>query len=680
MNNSLIRADRLQRIELPRSYINASGELTEISPVNRQRVCHQLQADAPKTLADSWAPLLVSLTEGQPLPSLAMTKTLLGHPLVWHWQPNEGPARSGCIFSHELPSLDDAHLRLDLNRYFDSGRSGVWSWQLASQKGETRVVYYPQQAAKAEPGPKLWGPAVQLYSLRGQGSWGMGDFGVLQSLIRELAPFKPGFIGLNPLHALDPFEPEGASPYSPSDRRALNPLYIDLAACPGWPEIQTWFARQQQMQHAIKAVQGSPTLLFGPIARLKYQALLKLFHHFEQQPAPADYVDFCQQQQHWLDAFARFFALRSRYGKNWRQWSPQVQALAELPEAELPSWLLRRIQMAKFWQHLASQQLKACQQLALAQGIPLGLYLDLAVGASHQGSEVWQNQAYMAHGLELGAPPDALAPQGQCWGLPMVSPWALEASKGQFLYSLLAANMSYGGALRIDHAMALFRVWAVPTGHSSKEGAYVPFDFFGNCRVLNQASQDHQCLVIAEDLGTVPDEVLTHFPLQGYRGMSMLIYEREGARLPSPESVKATSLAVLSSHDMPPLKSFWEGSDIDLRLQLGLIDEQQHQDAVRGRVHERQAILATLGLSEQSWSPELCLQLHQYLASTQAELISVQLEDMLMMDTPINVPGTSETEYSNWRRPLPVLVEDLPKQPLFAKFFQHLAQARPGNR
>ncbi len=676
MSSKLIKADRNQHLKMPEGYQGADGQWVNVASLYRQQVGHQLEARVATQLK-GWCPEFLALGETEPWPRLELPQDLQGEVIHWRWQDCQGQDIQGSIFTHQLAdprgTLDFESLGLGL-------KSGVWYWQTRQSKGSMTVKRLVQQAFAPQETMKYWGPALQLYSIRSQQSWGMGDFSVLKRVIQLLAPFQPGFIGLNPLHALDPFEPEGASPYSPTDRHALNPLYIDPHQLELWPEIEKWWAWHPRKQLEKERVQQLSQLDYSAVARLKYSLLLKAFQLFDALDAQHQLVTRVQafaEQNAWLDSYSRFFAIRSRYGNDWPRWNEQVRALSLAPLADWPQWLVRRYRMAQFLQYCADQQLQSAAQYAKDHHIPLGLYLDLAVGASQSGSEVWQNRELMATGLSMGAPPDALAPQGQDWGLPVVLPSALEYSKGRYWQDLLAANMRHAGALRIDHAMAISRIWAVPQYHQSSEGAYVGFDFNSYCLLLNQVSQDSQTLVIAEDLGTVPDEVATEFPKLGYRGMSMLIYERDQGELLAPDKVKQSALAVLSSHDMPPLSSFWSGSDIELRRELELITEQQAQDMHQGRAHERQDILRALGRSDTSWTADLNLAFHAYLLDSKAELVSIQIEDMLMMDSPINVPGTSEQQYSNWRRAIPLYVEEWPSFDHFMPFFTLMHTKRP---
>lgn len=677
MKSKLLRSNRHQHLQLPDSYLSSSGQLTPIHAVYRQLVAHQLQRRVTEHLS-VWCPKFVAIRPGQSLPSLQLPDCLRGEVIHWQWQPEQGEGSQGSIFTHTLLS---SPMVLDFNDCVPTPQSGVWHWQLRQQQGQLRVAQLPERAYEPEQSMHYWGPAIQLYSVRSHQSWGMGDFSVLKRIIQQLSPFKPGFIGLNPLHALDPFEPEGASPYSPVDRRALNPLYIDPEQLSLWPALKQWWAWHPRKQMERERLQQLAMIDYRSVARLKYTLLLKAFRLFEalpvQDPLKQSCAQFCEQQD-WLDGYSRFFALRSRFGNQWQLWSEQVVALSKAPLDQWPSWLLRRYQMAQFLQFLADEQLADASTYAVDHGIPLGLYLDLAVGAGQCGSEVWQNQELLSTGLEMGAPPDPLAPQGQCWGLPVMLPSAIEHSQGRYWQQLLRANMRHAGALRIDHAMALSRIWAVPQQHVSAQGAYVTFDLDSNCLLLNQISQEQQTLVVAEDLGTVPEEVAREFPKFAYRGMSMLIFEREGDRLPNPQSVKQQALAVLSSHDMPPLHSFWQGSDIDLRQRLGLISDEQAEQMRVGRQHERADILRTLGMNDQPWGPDLNLAFHRYLLDSRAELVSVQIEDMLLMDSPINVPGTNEQQYHNWRRAIPLYVEEWSSFAHFQSFMQQLVRCRPG--
>jgi 4-alpha-glucanotransferase len=317
-----------------------------------------------------------------------------------------------------------------------------------------------------------------------------------------------------------------------------------------------------------------------------------------------------------------------------------------------------------YLQWLAHEQLTEAQALARDLGMPVGLYGDYAVGTHPSGSETWVDQTGFRLGAEIGAPPDPLALRGQGWGLPPPDPWVMECECLAGFSQLIRHNMRYYGALRLDHVMSLFRLWWVPAGRVPTDGAYVHYPLHKLLTVLSLESGRQRCLVVGEDLGVVPDEM----------------------RRAIPDEFVREALATVTTHDMPTLRSFWEGRDIDLRRSLNLYPSAELEALVReARDRDRVALLealdgeglkpATLGSPADPFSPELAQAVHLYLARSNAALAAIQIEDLLGMSDPVNVPGT-HLEYPNWRRKLSANLEDLAARSDFDRWFEELSRAR----
>ena len=318
--------------------------------------------------------------------------------------------------------------------------------------------------------------------------------------------------------------------------------------------------------------------------------------------------------------------------------------------------------------------------------MPIGLYGDYAVGTHPSGSETWVDQTGYRLGAEIGAPPDALEHRGQGWGLPPPDPVAMESQHLEGFVRLLRNNMRYYGALRLDHVMSLFRLWWVAAGHSPVDGAYVhyPLDLLLANLVLESARC--ACVVVGEDLGVVPDEVRRAMAQFGLYHYKVLLFEKDGGRYRRPDEFVRRALATVTTHDMPTLRSFWDGRDIELRRDLHLYPTVELEQEVRkARTRDREALLAALeeqGLapatpatSDQPFSPELARAIHIYLARSSAILASIQIEDLMGMEDPVNVPGT-DREYPNWQRKLTLDVEDLEARADLDGLFADLNQAR----
>jgi 4-alpha-glucanotransferase len=331
---------------------------------------------------------------------------------------------------------------------------------------------------------RCWGLSIQLYTLRSSNNWGIGDFADLRELTRLSRPFGCDLIGINPLHAAFPAAPEHFSPYSPSSRLFLNVLYIAVHEVEHFDSkpLRDWFS-ELAVQRELTALRASPRVLYERVAALKLTALRKLFVAWRKHDgyAQQEFVDFLHEQGELLRLHALFEVLDQHFRTQspalcgWQQWpnefrnpqSDSVQQFAATHQLE--------IEFHQYLQWLAAKQLQQAQRHAKDSGMRIGLYGDLAVGASPDGSEVWSNQTLYVTRATTGAPPDPMALNGQDWGIPPMNPQAIKAQGYRPIINLFRANMRYVGALRIDHVMSLFRLWWVPRGFISTHGVYVHY-------------------------------------------------------------------------------------------------------------------------------------------------------------------------------------------------------------
>jgi 4-alpha-glucanotransferase len=539
------------------------------------------------------------------------------------------------------------------------------------------VIVTPAQCYQSEAlqnDRQLWGITLQLYTLRSSGNWGIGDFGDLMDVIELAAPFGCSLIGLNPLHALFPAEPEHISPYSPSSRQFLNPLYICL---PRIPEAQACRPLQLFLEgegiERLSQLRASANVDYGAVAALKFRWLRVLHDEFRLRHLPVGseraraFRRFVAQGGSALRLHAIFDALHLHLKETsiaiggWPSWptgyrnpaSPEVARFVADNEVEVEFHL--------YAQWLAAEQLGIAQDLARQQGMAVGLYGDVAVGVSAGGSETWSNPRLYVTGAAIGAPPDPLALKGQDWGIPPQIPLELIRQGFEPFIDMLRLNMRSVGALRLDHVMALFRQWWVPRGFLATEGAYVHYPLAELMRVLCLESHRNQCVVIGEDLGTVPDAVREAMHRHAVAHYKVLLFEKapDGA-LKSPAAYDRCALAAVTTHDLPPFRGWWEAADIAIAERLDLYPD----SATRARVAEsreadrRHLMSALVGAGLWYWqsheavpgySHALMRATHLFLALSRAELAVVQLEDLAGMIDPVNVPGTYR-EYPNWQR------------------------------
>jgi (1->4)-alpha-D-glucan 1-alpha-D-glucosylmutase len=341
---------------------------------------------------------------------------------------------------------------------------------------------------------------------------------------------------------------------------------------------------------------------------------------------------------------------------------------------------------------IADEQLAACA--GVCAPMTIGLYRDLAVGADSNSAEAWSSQDVMRAQISVGAPPDPLNAEGQSWGLPAIDPHALREAAYQPFAQLLRANMRYAGALRIDHVMALTRLFWIPAGRPAGEGAYVHYALDEMLGVLALESVRAECMIVGEDLGTVPPNFRERLARARIFSTRLLFFEREGdGGFADTRSYPRYAVASVATHDLPPLAGWWTGHDIEARQVIGLLTPKAAAHERVARAASRRKLVAAIeaagvldaatlavlresapagGVPPQSLLNEAaCL----FLARAPSLLVLVALDDLLSETEQINVPGTV-AEHPNWRLRSRVPVETLRADPSFARLAEHLSKTR----
>lgn len=519
----------------------------------------------------------------------------------------------------------------------------------AGTRDAINVLSVPQKAFEGD-FDRVWILAVQLYGVKSSRNWGMGDFTDLAWLIRWAAETGAAGVGVNPLHVLFDDDPEQCSPYSPSSRLFLNPLYIDVPSLPEWDVA---FAVEHEA--AIAALQRAEMVDYSGIAHLKHEALRRAFTAFKSKTTLKRRTLFeeFRSTSTQLFRFSCFEALRQKFGRPWWEWperwrSPSDAALEELrqgPEAD-------DIHFVEFQQWCADQQLKSCRDLAHGLALPVGLYLDIAVGVTCDGFDAWNEQVAISRNLSVGAPPDLLNTRGQDWGLAGFNASGLERTSYKPYQGMLASAMRYAGAVRIDHVLGLNRLYLVPRGYLPSEGAYMQMPLEALLAVTALESARNRCVVVGEDLGTVPDgfrERLSDWGIWSYR---VMIFERDqhGSFHP-PHYYPQDSLVTFNTHDLATYRGWQSGHDIDAKTSLGMDPGETPESRAHGRSMLERALSGS-DLNDASFASVL-----QYLSRTRCRILAISAEDILdVLDQP-NIPGTIN-ENPNWRRRLPVPLEE----------------------
>jgi glycogen debranching enzyme GlgX/4-alpha-glucanotransferase len=536
-----------------------------------------------------------------------------------------------------------------------------------------RRCHLPEAIAR---GGRRFGIAAQLYSLRRAGDQGIGDFTTLGQLATAAGREGAATIGINPLHMLFPEQRERASPYHPSDRRFIDPIYLDVAEDDGGAgadmnaDMDAVHGLPPASVDRADSVSTSDAVAYTEVWALKRAILERRFAAFtardRDQPAMGEaFRRFTAAGGAMLHRFATFQAIaETRLGEAWQHWPAALRSAASDAVAAFGQAHADRVRFHLYLQFLADQQLGAAAATARASGLELGLFRDLAVGTAPDGAEAWSCAENLAQGAWTGAPPDPFAAEGQNWLLPPPLPLRLAQDGFASFAALLAANMRHAGVLRIDHVMGLARLFWIPDGGTGADGAYVSYPFADLVGQVALESVRAGCMVVGEDLGNVPEGLRPALAEANILGYRILLFERDGQRLKRPALYPVRAAACVTTHDLPPLAGWWEGADIEERAALGLLHS--GRDEAAERAVERAALVEAL-VAEGCLTPptsgappvaEVVAGAHAFVAASPTDLMLVQADDLAGMRRGVNMPGT-DTERPNWRRRLPTPVDEL---------------------
>ena len=543
-------------------------------------------------------------------------------------------------------------------------------------------VYEPKSL---QAGEKASGITISLYSLRSSRNWGIGDFGDLEHFVCLAAEHALDFIGINPLHALFSSHPEWNSPYSPSSRRWLNPIYLDVTAIAAFTRsarAQKWFAEDKTIA-LLAALREATVIDYRAVWAVKKRALEMAFAHFAATDAPSfvkarrAFARFVDEQGAALYEFALFEALDTRHHdppetKNprvgWLSWprayhDRQSEAVREFAAAHE-----KRIRFHMWLQWLCDGQLRRLQRLAAEKSLSLGLYGDLAVGVARGGADTWRTGREYCLPVSVGAPPDPFSPAGQNWQLPPWHPRRLIKSGFRPFIEVLRANMRRYGMLRIDHVMGLGRLWWIVGGEQARHGGYVRYPQEAMMAVLAIESHRARCVVIGEDLGNVAPRMRAILQKYGVYAYSVVRFSRVQGRYPPPRDYPVQAITVTSTHDLAPFDGYWTGRDLDTMRRLGVFpDEEAFARACAEREADKQALFTQLRASAvvpqaamppQRPTPELRLAVQRFAARAASKLYAVQIENILPMADNLNIPGVA-SGYPNWALKLPLTLAEI---------------------
>ncbi|MBU2851638.1 malto-oligosyltrehalose synthase [Acidithiobacillus ferrivorans] len=693
--------------------LNALGVPTE----NAQAAREALRQKEAASWQSPLPPLLVQRITTEP-PRVALSLPADVAQEIWHWRfcPEEGEAREGTFQPADLELLGEGCIgtrvyrryrlelpfapRLGYHHLILQGPDGCWAempWITVPE-----ACYTPEAIQASR---KVWGPALQLYALRSGRNWGMGDFSDLLQVLDFAAQSGAELVGLNPLHALFPDNPHHASPYSPSSRKFLNILYVDVEAVPEFAHCEAAHDRvyDAHFQADLRALRGADLVDYGGVAAAKREILEILYRTFRETELPGNGERARAFRQFQIEGGAALFrlgvfeALREHLQTQdpppwgWPIW-PEKYRRPEAPAvAEFATQQPDRVEFFQYLQWVVAEQLDAVGQRSYALDLGIGLYQDIAVGVDPGGFDAWNDQDLYVSNIHVGAPPDAFNRKGQDWGLQPWHPLRLrEAAYAPFV-ALLRANMRVAGAIRLDHILGLMRLYWIPAGESPARGGYVRYPLNELLGILTLESQRHHCLVVGEDLGMVTEEIrdaLQSWGILSYRVLLLEADPQHGYR--PPEDYPAWSVAALTTHDLPTLAGFWQGLDLDTRAALDLIPDTATRDSlIVERARDRSFLLLALeregllprGVGVQpvdlsKLTDDMIRAIHHLLARAASAVLLVQMDDVLAVTDQSNLPGTAD-QYPNWRRKLPLTLEQWAEDPHVNGLFATLREVRP---
>ena len=496
-----------------------------------------------------------------------------------------------------------------------------------------------------------WGWQVQLYSLRSEQSWGIGDYGDLRTVVDAAAADGAGAILVNPLHAESPVLPMQNSPYSPSSRLFRSALALRLEDVPEWdPSLAS-----------LKPGQDPERIDRDTAWVAKLAALEQMWPRHR----VGALADFRAARGEPLERFATFCALAEAHGLPWRNW---------------PAGLFVDSDRVSFWCWV---QLLVDEQLAgLGADLPIGVLHDLAVGVDAEGADAWALREVLALGTSVGAPPDSFNQKGQDWGLPPWRPDRLREHAYAPFRDMVQGVLRHAGGIRIDHVMGLSRLWWVPEGSDASEGTYVSYDAHALLGILALEASRAGAVIVGEDLGTVQPAVREMLDATGVLGSAVLCFETGlDGRFRPPASWRRDALASVTTHDLPTAAGWLAEEHVRVRAELGQLGHSLEQERERVRA-ERELMLAMLqdeGLLEAGG--DVVLAMHQALVASPCRVVLAAYGDAVGDLRQPNLPGTID-EYPNWRLPVadgagrPLMLEELLAHPGVRRLAALLQQVR----
>ena len=513
----------------------------------------------------------------------------------------------------------------------------------------------------------VWGVMAQLYSVRSRGSWGIGDFADLALLAETVAAHGADYLLINPVHAAQPVPPVEDSPYLPTSRRFINPIYIAVEDVPEYAMLDDdQRAAIADLAAPLKAMNTTAAPLERDrVFAAKLACLRELFFRSQaDEQRMSAFEAFCREEGEGLEEFAYWCAAQAAESEHEAAPKHAGGDVEELKDFYM--WL----------QFVADEQRRHAQERAVAAGMSIGIMTDLAVGIHPGGADAATLHEVLVPDASVGAPPDQYTQQGQDWSQPPWNPQQL----AEFGYApwrdLLRTVLRHSGGIRVDHVLGLFRLFWLPRTATPAHGAYMNYDFEAMLGTLVLEAERAGAVVVGEDLGTFEPWVQDVLRDKGVLGTSVLWFESVPPEMPRPsQQYRNLALTAVGTHDLPPTAGYLKGAHNELRHELGLVDDTVDALNATDKVWIDQVIdLARAeGALEDDLEDDIVEGLTRFVASTPSAMTCTNLVDMVGDERIQNLPGTNGEQYSNWRMPLcdatgaPVLIEDLEQVESFVR-------------
>jgi 4-alpha-glucanotransferase len=536
-------------------------------------------------------------------------------------------------------------------------------------------------------GRRIWGLATQLYSVQSERSWGVGDLTDLTDLaVWSGANHGAGYILVNPMHAAAPVAPMEPSPYLPTSRRYVNPLYLRPEAIPEFAEVGRRSRIRRRRLELQEDARNAELIDRDAAWDAKRDVLMSVYRVERSAGRQLAYEAYRAREGRSLDDFAVWCALAERHGPDWHRWPKKFTRPSSAAVAGFAAKHTETVDFHRWCQWQLDDQLATAQSTALRAGMELGIMQDLAVGVDPNGADAWAMQEVLALGVTAGAPPDEFNQLGQNWSQPPWRPDQLVNSGYEPFRAMVNAILRHASGIRVDHIIGLFRLWWIPKGAPPTEGTYVRYDHEAMIGILALEAYRADAVVVGEDLGTVEPWVRDYLARRGLLGTSILWFEldRDGDGGPLPaQRWREHCLSSVTTHDLPPTAGYLAGEHVRLRAELGLLTRPVEEELADDRTEQSAWVteLRRAGLlGEKPGVDETVLGLYRYLGRTPSRLLGLSLADAVGEMRTQNQPGTTD-EYPNWRVPLGgpdgrrLLLEEVFRDPRAASLCEALRAA-----